>query len=273
MKKIYMSPEQALETITERKSNPEIRVRVARYLGDVLPDPCFEELAAPALLMRYVPRGTGEDRIFAETASLAGFTPVWASYVADRFTTRNPEKVETIRPPIRWAKGQRTRSWVVEPEERQGGVGELTTIYGNNSADYQKELRNIVFENDGCSDLIGNSFDMGSWYALQAKRFGYESGSLARYYYPASLALATTFYAMYEDFDGGPNAGNGDLAQFRQEVLYLAIEKVKNDLDLSPVIVQMPYQPGMNETDLSFLDKEDAENLKRYGTISPKETE
>jgi hypothetical protein len=268
MKDIYTPQEAALEVIESRRQDPEVQARVAEYLGSLLPANCFEQERPVAILARYVPRATGEDRIFAERAEEAGFVPYWASYVADRFTTRNPEKVETIRPPIRWQKGQKTRSWIVEPEKRQGGIGELETTFGYASADYQQGIREIVLQRDGVAELADNTFDMGDWYKTQALRFGYTGGNLAPYYYPATMALATTFGALYEDFDGGPNAGNGDLAAFMGQVVYPAIDKVERELGLSPVIVRLTYQERMNETDLSFLDTDQAEQFKKFGSMS-----
>ena len=130
MKNIYTPKEAAFEMIMERRENLALREKVVQYLGERLFAACFFADTPPAFLARYVPRATDEDRLFADEAREAGFTPYWSSYLADRYTVRNPEKVQTIRPPIRWAKGQRTRQWVVAPEERSGGIGELNTIFG-----------------------------------------------------------------------------------------------------------------------------------------------
>ena len=91
---IYTPKEAAIEIIQERKQNLELKERVAAFLGKSLPDDCFDLQQPIGFLARYVPRATGEDRIFADEAQDAGLTPYWASYTGDRFTTRNPEKVE-----------------------------------------------------------------------------------------------------------------------------------------------------------------------------------
>lgn len=272
MKSIYTSNEAAFEQLENRRQDPQVRLRVAEYLGNILPADCFENEQPVAFLARYVPRATGEDKLFTEIAQEAGFTPYWASYVADRFTTRNPEKVETVRPPIRWQKDQKTRAWVVEPEKRQGGVGELETAYGYSSLDFQKGIRQLVLNKCGLGKLSDNTFDMGDWYKTQAPRFGYTEGNLAPYYYPAMMALATTFGVLYEDFDGGPNANSGDLAAFRNKVVYPSIDKVEAELGLNPIIVQLPFKQGMNETDLSFLDKEEADQFKQCGSLAIQST-
>lgn len=266
MKDIYTPKEAALETIMERRGNLELRERVAQYLGERLPAACFLADTPPAFLARYVPRATDEDRLFADEAREAGLVPYWSSYLADRYTTRNPEKVQTIRPPIRWAKGQRTRQWVVASEERSGGIGELNTVFGYTSAEYQQGVRELVLANDGNEELAGNTFDMTDWYRFQAPRFGWDSGNLAAYYYPALMALASTFGVLYEDFDGGPNAGNGDLAAFMDQVVYPAITKVMQDIGVAPVIVQLPYSEGMNETGLEFLDSDTAAIMRQIGS-------
>lgn len=267
MKDIYTLKEAALETITERRNNPELRQRVAQYLGGRLPAACFLADTPPAFLARYVPRATDEDRLFADEARDAGLTPYWASYLFDGFTVRNAEKVGAVRPKIEWTDGQYTRQWIVAPEERSGGVGKLKTIFGYTSAEYQQGLRKLVFANDGNEELIDNTFDMGDWYRFQAPRFGWQPGdNLAPYYYPATMALAAMFGVMYEDFDGGPSAGNGDLAVFMDRVVYPAIDKVTRDLGIGPVIVQLPYRKGMGETGLKFLDPEDAKIVRTLGS-------
>lgn len=264
---MYTPPEAAFEILERRRKDPEINSRVVEYLGNLLPTDALTEDSPVAILARYVPRATNEDLAFADAAQEAGFTPYWASYLQDRFTTRNPEKVATARPPIQWRRSQKTRAWIVEPDKRVGGVGKLQTIYGMSSSDFQQNVREIVLDNSGQLDLAPNRFDMGQWYAAQAPRFGYEQGPMAQFYYPALMALTTTFCILYEDFDGGPNAGNGDLATFRESVVLPAIEKVRADLGLNPVIVRLPFQNGMGDTNLSFLDGEDTEEFRRNGLL------
>ncbi|HSX33584.1 MAG TPA: hypothetical protein VLF91_04580 [Candidatus Saccharimonadales bacterium] len=265
MKDIYTPAGAALEIMQERRSQTSIKDEVARYLGGALPADCLDRKEPVAMLARYVARATEEDRVFAEAAQQAGFVPYWSTYWGDRFTTRNPEKVETIRPPIRWQKGQKTRSWVVEPAKRDGGIGELETLYRCSSSEYQQAIREIVFANDGSPELVANEFDMGDWYKAQAPRFGYASGNLAPYYYPATMALATAFCVLYEDFDGGPNASSGDLAAFRNQVVYPAFERVEQELGIKPLVVRLPFAERMNETDLSLLDQDQAEQFRTYG--------
>lgn len=266
MNTIYTPKEAALEILSERRSDPDIRGRVMEYLGGSVPAACFLSDQPLAFLARYVPRATDEDRLFADEARSAGLIPYWASYVEDRYTVRNPEKVETIRPPIRWQKGQRTRQWVVEPENRAGSIGELETIYGYSSCDYQQGLRGLVFARDGNQDIQDNTFDMTSWYRDQAPRFGYEGGNLAAFYYPATMALATTMGVLYEDFDGGPNASNGDLAKFMRAVVRPAIDKVTSDLGLAPIIVRLPYIDKLNETGLEFLGADEGKAFRAIGS-------
>lgn len=267
MSEFYTPDEAAIGTIEERRESIDIRSRVLEYLGDMLPSTELEQGKPVAILARYVPRATKEDELFINASYQAGFRPFWASYRGDRFTTRNPEKVETIRPPILWRKGQKTRAWVVEPEKRIGGVGELTTIYGNTSSQFQQNIREMVFDRRGTGEIARNTFDMGNWYMAQAPRFGHEKGGLAQFYYPALMALATTYCVIYEDFDGGPNADSGDLKRFRHEVVYPAFKKVQKDLGLTPIIIQLPYRPQLNNTDLSFLSVDEQKEFLSTGCL------
>jgi hypothetical protein len=266
MTELY-TPIAAAEIIGERNQDMRLQERVARYLGGLLPPTGGDTDRPRAVLMRYVARGTNEDVEFAAEALAHGFGPYWATYLDDAFTTRNPEKVDIARPPLRWAKGQKTRSWVVSADQRNGGVGRLATNYAVPTSDYQAELRGLVFDRQGLASHRANSFDMGNWYAVQAPRFGYSGeGAKAPYYYPAIMAWAA-LNAVFEDYDGGPNAGGGDLARFRNRVVVPAFERVQAELGITPVLVQLPYVAGMSETDLSFLDAEATINLQKYGRI------
>lgn len=267
---IYTAPEQALDKLMQRKTDPRVLERVANYLGSDFPDnSVLDDAKQVAVLARYVSRATDEDRFFADFARSYGFEPYWAAYLADQYTTRNPEKVQTLRPPIRWQKAQKTRQWLVAPENRQGTMGQIPTLYGYSVADYQQGLRKLVFDRDGNSEIQQNTFDMSGWYQRQAPRFGYTTGDkLSLYYYCATMALATSFCVIFEDFDGGPNSINGDLASFTDNIVYPAINKIKTDLGLDPIIVRLPYREGFNETGLEFLGADAENSIKQLGVLS-----
>ena len=270
MNDIYTPPQQALETIEERRVDTKLLVKASKFLGGLLPAGCFgvngDNNVPPAILARYVPRATSEDTIYADISGAAGLNPYWASYLGDRYTVRNAEKVSTIRPTVMWAGGQRTKQWIVAPENRVGGIRYMQTMFGCTSAEYQQGIREIVFNEKGSNDIVNNTFDLTAWYRLQAARFGYESGNLAPFYYPALMGLVAVYGVLYEDFDGGPSSSNGDLAMFIRQVVYPAICLVGENLGVKPVIVQLPYQKGMNETNLAFLSPEEAKLVKERGS-------
>lgn len=266
MKDIYTPRSAAAELLVDRKSDESLQARAARFLGGCLPSQCFD-VELVAYLPRYVPSATLEDEVFAEEARLAGLSPYWASYNDDKYTNRNSEKVRTIRPPLLLPKGQRTRQWIVEPGKRAGGMGNLETVYGYTSTDYQKGLRQTVFNRMGDAGLVDNTFDMSEWYRMQANRFGYEGGNLAPYYYPATMALAATQGVMFDDFD--TELGTfGDLAQFRNDVVYPAIDQVTEALGVAPIIVKLPYYKELDATCLEFLDQDEVGLLRTVGSVA-----
>jgi hypothetical protein len=244
--------------LDSRTRDTGIRDRVLDYLGRELPIDILSGPKPVAILANYVARGTREDRLFAGQAEADGLVPYWATYLDDAYTTTNPQKVDTIRPPILWPKSQRTRGWVVKPEDRNGPIGNLNTIFAMTSSEYQSSLREIRLAKDERTDLLDNTFDMSEWYRVQAKRFGHREGErLAPYYVAARFALIT-LCAYYHNYDGTDT-------RFMREVFYPNYYKVKRELGLKPVIVNMPYLPGLNETDLSFLDNDQAEKVKELG--------
>lgn len=271
MTDFYTPPQVASAILAERQTDERLVEKAKRFLGGNLPSTELQIGRKIAFLARYVPRATAEDLLFAKVAEDDGFEAYWASYLDDRYTERNPEKVATVRPTLLLPKGQRTRSWVVERAQRCGGVGRLQTRFGYSAEAYQQGLREVIFGSRAASNLVMNTFDMGSWYRQQAERFGYEQGNLAPYYYPALMALTTVFGVLYEDFNGGPNAGNGDLARFTREVVTPAYDRVRDVLGVTPLVVQMPYMEGMGDTDVRFLEPEQVVQLQQTGsrTIEP----
>ncbi len=136
----YISARDAITQLRLRQEDGDLAARVLELLGGRLPAGFPDDRVPTAMLARYVPRATGEDLAFATSAAAAGMRPYWASYVSDRFTTRNPEKVDTLRPPVRLPKGQRTRSWIVPPSERNAGVGLARTGCGHSATAYHAEF-------------------------------------------------------------------------------------------------------------------------------------
>lgn len=267
MNDIYTPLEDARQILGDRMRDQALVQRVTEYVGGILPD-IFVDIDKPiGVLARYVPRGTSEDRLFTELAQEGSFRPYCFSYLADGYTVRNPEKVDIVRPPINWGR-DKTRRWIADVNDRRGPVGEITTQYGMTSAEFQRGLRQVVFDQAGYSNLVDNVFDLSEWYRLQADRLGGgEQRSIAELYYEPLMALYCVFGALFENFYEGPNTTTGDLALFTANILEPVIERNVKALGVKPVIVRLPAYETVSVTNLAFLSRDEREQLEGKGRL------
>ncbi|HSX14377.1 MAG TPA: hypothetical protein VLE72_00500 [Candidatus Saccharimonadales bacterium] len=179
--------------------------------------------------------------VFAHSAASLNLWPYWPTYLAERFTSTNPEKVSCVRPRVHRPKLQASRSWLVKdhqqlPGQTLGGirVGEVSL------PEVHDQARQLVLD----PEMSGNTFDVSTWNQAQAVRFGSNgSGRLAPHYYHAVMALYVCHGVLFEDFDGGPNAESG-LGSFVAEVVRPAFEAVSQTFGVKPLIVRLPYTAG-----------------------------
>jgi hypothetical protein len=237
---MYTDPQKVVGELARRRKDKGRLAAILEYLGGRLPEG-WPEGAPIATLNRYVATARFEDVAFAHAAMSLGLRPFWPTYHAERYTTVNAEKVSCLRPRILRPKLQVTRRWLVEDHEQYDGqpLGSIP-IGSRMLQEVHAEARQIVL-----GEVADNTFDVSEWNQAQARRFGATADTtrLAPHYYHGVMALYLCHGVLFEDFDGGPNAGAG-LTQFVAEVVRPAIEAVTVQFGLKPLIVRLPCLVG-----------------------------
>ena len=268
METLYTPRDGAAEILGERQNDSALITRVEEFLDNELPADTLKADKISAHLARYLPDVSRESLLFAEQASEDGFDQIlWAGYRGDRYVSSNSQKSSLVKPTLLFAKGQRRRMPIVEPMQRRGGIGDLTTIYGESLLEYYQNMREIVFVRRGQADLSDATFDMTNWYRSQAIRFGWQENdpNLSRYYYKAIMALITVFAVLYKQNpynNPSPNAPR----QFTELMIRPAFTEVEKALGVRPIIVAMDYTEGLDETDLTFLPDDQQRILVEQGS-------
>lgn len=212
---------------------------VCEYLGDL---PAGWPVDKPiATLNRYVATARVEDLVFAHAALSLGMRPFWPTYLAEKYTVTNTEKVSCLRPRIQRPKLQSSRGWIADSQQWNGQSLGSVMIGGRALQEVHQQARREVLP----GDVVDNVFDISDWNQSQAVRFGAGPGEsrLAPYYYHAVIGLYIGHGILFEDFDGGPNEGNG-LGEFVDTTVIPAIKSVTAIFGLEPLIVRLPYCPG-----------------------------
>jgi hypothetical protein len=267
MENLYTPRQDAAEIIGERQQDSVLVTRVQEYLGGELPSTKLKLGQVSTYLARYIPDASRQSMVFAERAQVDGFGQIlWAGYQGDKFKTANGEKTALAKMPMNLAKGQYRYGNIVEPELRNGGLGELPTKFGYSLAEYYQYLRKVVFAENGVDDLADSIFDMTEWYLAQARRFGWDGGSerLAPYYYRAIMALLTVYAALYDVDNSGTSQQRN--INFTNDVMYQSAAEVEKVLGARPVIVALEPRNDWNDTDLQFLSPDDQKVLVEQGS-------
>ncbi len=240
MKIRYTPPDEAAEIILERKTNESLQVQLTNLTGGNEPQGCFaiDYEFPPAVYAEYIARPTVADIAFAKESLAAGLTPWWATYEQDVFTTTNVKKTDMLRPPLSMSKGQDTRSWIVNVQDRQRrntGIGACpTNINDYTVTEYWQALRRLVLPTVGLGAYLNNVVDLSESYARWSDSGGTDKKSRA--YYPAIMGMYTARAVLFVDYDRFPDF---------LPIATAGYEAATDALGLEPVIVK--YNPEQVE--------------------------
>lgn len=256
---IYTSPETALSTAIQRIEDDKLQRRIDEYLGGLWPPGFSGETDPAAVFAPYLAKGSMIEVDFLKSAIKSGYAPVVATYHDTEYVTANPGIVDCYRPPLILTKGQRTRQWIVPAECRMGLLGEAQTIFDDlDITSYWQGIRRAVLERQKINGA-GRIVDFGSWYHLQAIRFGW-SGQRQKspFYYMASMALYTSGRAVL--FDTPPT-------RFASDVMQPAFDEASEKLGAEPLIANVLTPDTRDWTDLSFLTDDQIAQYRSSGRI------
>jgi len=225
----YFDPVEAVAELQLRQQNG-IAARQAAMLLGVRWDTCPFPNGKYAFLVRSVSTGRIEDWSFAQRATQAGLTPVWAEYPGDRFTTTSPDKARLAKMLVDLGEGRNGghRTEVVRvikhPARWEGRpIAEVKTDQGESLVEFHHRLREAVF---GAG--VGSPVDLTPW----LKGIGNADA-----YYRVYFAMVATRGVLFENFDA---EGSPSLANFNRRVVYPAYEWVADNLEVEPLIIFHP---------------------------------
>ena len=226
--------------LNRRRKDRALMRSIREYLGEL---PAGWPPDKPiATLNRYMATARVEDIAFSYAARSIGMRPFWPKYLSEKYTATNAEKVSCLRPRVQRPKLQTRRSWLVDDQRHwvNSPLGSISVGDLSLQELHQQARRKVLDD-----DVADNVFDISDWNQSQAIRFGAKPGEsrLAPYYYHGVMGLYIAHGILFEDFDGGPNEGNG-LKEFVDATVIPAIKSVTAAFGLEPLIVRLPYCPG-----------------------------
>lgn len=240
---MYTDPKVVTQELDRRRRDKGLQAAVLEFVGGELPE-CWPEGQRIATINRYLATSRMEDVMFAHAAQSLGVKPFWPTYEREAFRGVNPEKVSCLKPRVQTKGSQFSKQSLV-------AKGRMAELEGTPLGDIMVGSRSLIQVHGDArqvvlGDVAENVFDISAWNIAQARRFG-ATGTpgerLAPHYYNGVMALYIRDGILFEDFDGGPNAGSG-LGGFVDDVVMPAIKRVSALFGLDPLIVRLPYVPG-----------------------------
>lgn len=198
--------------------------------GFVFPSAFMHDMPL-GFVSRHLATARYEDCAFILMAERAGLTPVWSTYVRDRFVTHSPVKGSYLLPRI--VSGFSRRGFpqirklaladTQEAERERRRLNEITTREGSSVVAWHRAVLEGVYP----GALVTDPSDI------------YMSLGGAKGYYPLLLSLAVAHGVLFEDFHGG-ESGEG-LNRFTHEVFEPAFRVVEEIFGVPPLIVPLPW--------------------------------
>lgn len=219
---MYTPLEEAKEEVWKRWNNPDLRKRVAEYLGGDIPDVFMHE--PRAVLFRNIASHNIEFHHFVEQAEIIALNPVCLEFLHDRFCTRNADKISLGKLAIyngRNKNGDAMVSYkkVIDLKSSDNKrFYEIDTLWGQNFVEFHHGLLQQHHP-----DV--NICDVSSW--LYFKERG------AADYYRQFLAFFVCHGVLFENFLTNEKSE----AVFSHSVVFPAIEEVRERLGVKPLIV------------------------------------
>lgn len=170
-----------------------------------------------------------EDCAFVLLAERTGLTPVWTTYVRDKFVERSPLKYSYVRPCVVTGFDQRgmpirTKLRLADPKNVEGRrLDVIVTIEGGTLVEWHRAHMQSVF-----ADPITVDFS-----------YMYTAHVNSRAYYPLLLSLAVAHGVYFEDYHGGESGAGLDT--FTKNVFEPAFAEVTERFGVSPLIVPLPW--------------------------------
>ena len=208
-----------------------MRAKVEAYwkkAGNPMPRSITQLPTNAAFRERHIATARREDFVFARTAGILGFHPVWSEYKEDKYVGLSKPKTSLLKLPL---KGGNSFS-LAKPRKWEGErICDIKTEAG---------LPLVEFHHKLWSQLPGpkTRFDCSQW----VRSFGH--GKAGDYYMPA-LSVFIAHGVLFNDFHVQPNplSSKGSV-MFTKNTVEKAFSKAKEAFGCKPLIYRFTYQEG-----------------------------
>ena len=227
---MYTPLEMARELLWERRRDLDLRRRIDAHLGNL---PEFLHRGPHAVLARQLATPNFEFHTFAARARQVGLRPIALDYLGDKFYPGNPEKLALAKPTFLHGKGRnggdKTVSRRIVDCNRWSGkpLRQVRTLWNESLSDCHHRLLTSSFpgmRTGDCSDWLR------------------QLGGKPALFWSRVMALFLSDAILLENFHR-----EGHEADFTRSIILPALQAVRRDFGLSPLIV--PLVPVEQERD------------------------
>jgi hypothetical protein len=236
LSELYTPLEEAKEEIWERWNNASLRKKVANFLGDNIPGP-FQD-SPKAVLSRNIRTPNFESYHFLKKSKQVGLTPLFGEFTADKFCTKNREKLFLAKIPIIMGRNK-AGSTIIQyyrvvdlPKSEGTPLDSMVTLWEENFVSFHHRIYESLYGNGDVT-----TFDF--WSCLK--------GNCPLEKYEQTFALFTCHGILFENYLTYGRNHKYEHA-FTRNVIWPAFHKVHEMLGVKPLQVRL-------------LDEESEDNL------------
>jgi hypothetical protein len=218
---MYTSIEEAKEEVWRRWNNPDLRKRVAEFMGGDVAE--VFKLEPRAVLFRNIASPAIESHYFVEQAESIELNPVCLEYLHDRFCTRNADKIRLAKLAVFNGRNKHGAAMVSYKKVIDLKAADnkrfctIDTLWGQNLVEFHHGLMQ--------QHLPGMEIrDVSNWHNFKDRS--------AADYYRYFLAFFVCHGVLFENF-----VTNEEEAVFSRKVVFPAMEEVTELLGEKPLIV------------------------------------
>jgi len=226
---IFSTGEEVLSELAARWNDQELGDQLNDFLVGDIPAPLLR--GPRACLFRQLLSFDNETKEFQRQSRQLGLRPFNFEFLSDKFTTVNHGKaclgkmtffhgLDKNNQPVTSSKRVIDLSGINENKRLQ----DINTLSGESLVDFHHRILHA------CADI--ELSDASEWF----KRMG----GTAKIYYRPYMALSTIRHVLFENFEEGRED------RFFHEVFYPALEFVKKEFGLKPLIMPIAPQNDLN---------------------------
>ena len=240
MSDFFISCTDAVDEMRRRWSDEDLKTKVHMYLNDDLPESLIH--GSRSILFRNICIPGSETKRFLELSQNMSLSPINLEYLADKFCTRNADKLQYGRldvcekmnknnEPI--IRSTRIIDFIANDNKK---LSDIMTVWGQPVTDFfhgSFESMNIVRP---------EIYDLSEWLM--------RNGHRASEYYKRFFALCIAHGVLCDNF----GADGGDEDDFFYEVVRPAFDHVTQEFGMKPLIVQIFLNEEIERCDQWYFD-------------------